>query len=868
MRYLRTHEDLPDGEFETTSSASASSDSAEEFLDGFDIVAVFIEDTYAQYTTPAVDQFRDLTLNITYGLYGFMTFCVLLAILASIHAHVIGADNVRVMGIVYFGIWGWDFVSDVIFAARTAEQGYYYQTIASTTFIIIPWCLNMRQLFKQEQKWCNDPTIKHRVNSWMFDHSILLILLAGFSGSAFSAVEICNSQAFGLDFFIMGLTERHLKAFNGSRLYSTIAWENLPQLAIQIWYTVDRGVDEVALWAFLSSIVSVFIAVIDVYSSRALIRAMKSAEKANRMFKGQPYFLEILGNYDVFEENDKEKTSEIEAKRKLLLMKPNAIRRILGEVLEIDHRAIELTLCVSIAHGIQFGFTLYTADAGKVSRQQRLFTILDSLLSLDGEFVNSVMLVWNLEHRPIITNIETLYNNQDEYEANEYNLDMKSIKESEIYSTNASIFEFNTIDKYHIITIVPHNALDSRMISSSRSFTLETLTSIRNNRQYSDVKSESKSQNESKNQKKSSKGKLPNLPSAAKLKRIFSIGKLNKQSSFGDIDVPELHQVATKSTSQKTSVESIMYNESGGDNDNNNNNSNYRYGNNNKSTSIVEPESKMTIQVNSKPTTAAISITPTTTTTEATAAITATRARILVNSSTPTTRYDEDQDVKNGDDYDALSDGALGRNCTLIGEIMAERNNCTINTTNGNGNANANSDKDVKTGTLSPEPQFHLAITKSVELVAGQEEAHEYKRGESPEPPSIGSTSVGIIGGNSNSKSIDVTTLTNGHGHLQSQLQLQPGPHPDPLRQRSLELHMAVVDNQREYAQKFKNGGLIKTLSTSIFHFSQNSGSVSATKSLTKDVELALSELYDASDVKKTNEKGNDKDKDNDDLYT
>ena len=129
------------------------------------------------------------------------------------------------------------------------------------------------------------------------------------------------------------------------------------------------------------------------------------------------------------------------------------------------HAAIELTLCVSIAHGIQFGFTLYTADAGKASRQ-RLFTILDSLLSLDGEFV---------------TNIETLYNKQDEYEANEYNRDMKSIKESKIYSTNANIFEFNTIDKYHIITIVPHNDLDSRMISSSRSFTLETLTSIRNN---------------------------------------------------------------------------------------------------------------------------------------------------------------------------------------------------------------------------------------------------------------------------------------------------------------------------------------------------------------------------------------------------
>ena len=62
-------------------------------------------------------------------------------------------------------------------------------------------------------------------------------------------------------------------------------------------------------------------------------------------------------------------------------MKPNAIRRVLGEVLDIDHRAIELTLCVGIDHCIQCGFTLYTVDADKISRQQRLFKIYHSIVS-------------------------------------------------------------------------------------------------------------------------------------------------------------------------------------------------------------------------------------------------------------------------------------------------------------------------------------------------------------------------------------------------------------------------------------------------------------------------------------------------------
>ena len=314
----------------------------------------------------------------------------------------------------------------------------------------------MRQLIKHQDKWGNDPTIKDRVHSWLIDWSILLIVIAGASGSAFSAVEICNSQAFGLDFFTMGLTERHLKAFNGSRLYSTIAWENLPQLAIQIWYTFDRsGVDDVAIFAFLSSTISVFIALIDVYSSQALIRAMKSAEKANRMFKGQPYFLEILGNYDGIADDDNIMKSEIEEKKKLLMMKPNAIRRVFGEVLEIDYRAIELTLCVGVHNGIQFGFTLYTAD--KISRKERFFTILDSIVSKECEFIQGVMNVWNLNDRPVITNIETLYNSYEQYEVEEYERDRLAIEESEVFLQNPNMFEFNPVGHYNIITMTTHD---------------------------------------------------------------------------------------------------------------------------------------------------------------------------------------------------------------------------------------------------------------------------------------------------------------------------------------------------------------------------------------------------------------------------
>ena len=79
----------------------------------------------------------------------------------------------------------------------------------------------------------------------------------------------------GRGIFNMGLTERHIKQFQGQRLYTTVVFENLPQLCLQVWYFVDRkDSDIVAILAFLSSVASVFLAFIDVYSSVSLLRVM------------------------------------------------------------------------------------------------------------------------------------------------------------------------------------------------------------------------------------------------------------------------------------------------------------------------------------------------------------------------------------------------------------------------------------------------------------------------------------------------------------------------------------------------------------------------------------------------------------------
>ena len=64
----------------------------------FKTVAVSIESGYAAFKEEEVDEFQEAAVDVMFGLYGFIIFCMVLAVLGTIHAKIIGADNVRVMG--------------------------------------------------------------------------------------------------------------------------------------------------------------------------------------------------------------------------------------------------------------------------------------------------------------------------------------------------------------------------------------------------------------------------------------------------------------------------------------------------------------------------------------------------------------------------------------------------------------------------------------------------------------------------------------------------------------------------------------------------------------------------------------------------
>ncbi len=91
------------------------------------------------------DLLEETAVRISYFMYAFMGFCGGLAIAGRFYARKVGADNVRVMGVVYFGIYTWDFFSDVVFDARLAQREAWILFACSTLFVLIPYILNMIQ---------------------------------------------------------------------------------------------------------------------------------------------------------------------------------------------------------------------------------------------------------------------------------------------------------------------------------------------------------------------------------------------------------------------------------------------------------------------------------------------------------------------------------------------------------------------------------------------------------------------------------------------------------------------------------------------------------------------------------------------------
>lgn len=156
QKYMYFHEQFEILAIESNSQNWTSSESSTSFLEYVDIkipdyVAIFV--------------------------YSIVGLCVILAALGMIHAYVIKADNIRISGCIYLGLYTLDFYSDIVFSIEILSVIVFYDNsyqrieakidilwvycmlVFSWIFMIVPWVANMKQLLSFEEQWCDDPIV-------------------------------------------------------------------------------------------------------------------------------------------------------------------------------------------------------------------------------------------------------------------------------------------------------------------------------------------------------------------------------------------------------------------------------------------------------------------------------------------------------------------------------------------------------------------------------------------------------------------------------------------------------------------------------------------------------------------------------------
>ena len=245
-----------------------------------------------------------------------------------------------------------------------------------TLFIILPVIANLIQLHHEIQEWMRNTYSQHTVQPWIQSHLRFLYMLSILCGSAFAAVNICNSNLFHLSIFNMGLNKRQKATFKNERLLSNVILENIPQLILQMIFlilTVGSSISSITLIAMIFSIISMLSTIFDYQSSSLFFKcesitviemSIESKQLANTQHK----------KFD-----------------RIIVHHRNPICHELAKIICVDRRLIEIILSIQTTTGAKLIFYIRNND----SRDEKLgATIVTAIRNaIDSGQLTQVMLV-------------------------------------------------------------------------------------------------------------------------------------------------------------------------------------------------------------------------------------------------------------------------------------------------------------------------------------------------------------------------------------------------------------------------------------------------------------------------------------------
>eukprot|EP01083_Nonionella_stella_P152421 488508_1 len=281
-----------------------------------------------------------------------------------------------------------DMLSDCFFAVNIGIQNRIDSAclvplVFTICFIVIPVLATILELhFHCHKHWLHS---SEQVDGWLRKNDKIMYGLSILTGSSFSAIALLNSYVFQLGICDMGLTEKQLMAFMCKRVRTVVLLENVPQLALQIWFLVysDGLGDPITITSIVLSVVSILISGLSMFTQQKLSETVGYVAIS----------MKITGHAVASETN----------RRKCKTLK-RVLAQELAALVGVHESAVEVIKPVQIKQGFALNVHFYfSSDSAKpMVEYRKILSDANETYALQELFVES----WKLSAKPDIGDIE------------------------------------------------------------------------------------------------------------------------------------------------------------------------------------------------------------------------------------------------------------------------------------------------------------------------------------------------------------------------------------------------------------------------------------------------------------------------------
>mmetsp|Transcript_107493 Transcript_107493/g.131156 ORF Transcript_107493/g.131156 Transcript_107493/m.131156 type:complete len:309 (+) Transcript_107493:60-986(+) len=253
--------------------------------------------------------------------------------------------------------------------------------------IIFPLITTIFQLHRASTNvWSKNQYNGHAIRAWLTQYSKVMYFISLLTGSAFTSIELVNTNLFSLVVLNMGLPRKDIYSFRNQRIKSSVLCENVPQLILQSGYGILTYMNYGTNFGIIL-IVSMSLSLI------SIITSIFSCFTSSNLLNTEEYIICI---FDVL-------STEIVRHRKRLSQNLSKFKIELSAILEFDANTMDVLKPFPIAQGLRI-----TTRIG-ISQSNKTVNDINQLLMnahKNGSFHQGISNAWNLKSIPNIKDIK------------------------------------------------------------------------------------------------------------------------------------------------------------------------------------------------------------------------------------------------------------------------------------------------------------------------------------------------------------------------------------------------------------------------------------------------------------------------------